>query len=48
MQRAIRTDSKARGTLADPAIRVVNRRLGTGTRQLFDLELKNAGIKGAD
>ncbi|MFW5908127.1 MAG: substrate-binding domain-containing protein [Desulfosalsimonas sp.] len=34
--------------LARPEICVVNRKLGTGTRQLFDLELKNAGIKSAD
>lgn len=27
-------------------IRVVNRSIGTGTRQLFDMELKKAGIKG--
>ncbi|MCF8095410.1 MAG: helix-turn-helix transcriptional regulator [Desulfobacteraceae bacterium] len=33
--------------LGRPGIRVINRRLGTGTRQLFDLELKDAGIKGA-
>lgn len=36
------------GDLGRPGLRVVNRRLGTGTRQLFDLELKRAGIKGAD
>jgi putative molybdopterin biosynthesis protein len=29
-----------------PGIKMVNRRLGTGTRQLFDKELKKAGIKG--
>lgn len=34
--------------LGREAIRVANRKLGTGTRQLFDMELKNAGIKGAD
>ncbi len=30
--------------LARPGIRVVNRKLGTGTRLLFDQELKSAGI----
>ncbi|MBS3809229.1 MAG: helix-turn-helix transcriptional regulator [Desulfobacterales bacterium] len=34
--------------LEQPGLRLVNRRLGTGTRQLFDLELKNAGLKGGD
>ncbi|MFW6081461.1 MAG: substrate-binding domain-containing protein [Desulfosalsimonas sp.] len=34
--------------LGRQGVRVVNRRLETGTRQLFDLELKNAGIKSAD
>lgn len=29
-----------------PNIKIVNRQLGTGTRQLFDRELKKAGIKG--
>ncbi len=33
--------------LNQPGLRVVNRKLGTGTRQLFDLELNNAGLKGA-
>ena len=32
--------------LKAPGIKVVNRNLGTGTRQLFDKELKKAGIKG--
>ena len=32
--------------LGRPGIRVVNRRLGTGTRLLFDRELKAAGIDG--
>ena len=32
--------------LANPEIQIVNRFLGTGTRQLFDRELKAAGIKG--
>ncbi|MCF8109998.1 MAG: helix-turn-helix transcriptional regulator [Desulfobacteraceae bacterium] len=32
--------------LGRKGIRVTNRKLGTGTRQLFDMELKNAGIKG--
>ena len=33
--------------LHQPGIRVVNRKLGTGTRQLFDRELNAAGLKGA-
>lgn len=33
--------------LGQPGLQVVNRRLGTGTRQLFDYELRNAGLKGA-
>jgi putative molybdopterin biosynthesis protein len=32
--------------LAQTGINIVNRTLGTGTRLLFDRELKNAGIKG--
>ncbi len=32
--------------LLQPHIKIVNRSLGTGTRQLFDKELKKAGIKG--
>lgn len=32
--------------LAQPGITIINRSLGTGTRQLFDGELKKAGIKG--
>ena len=32
--------------LARPGLRVVNRKLGTGTRLLFDRELKAAGIDG--
>ncbi len=32
--------------LVNPHIRIVNRDLGTGTRQLFDKKLKAAGIKG--
>jgi putative molybdopterin biosynthesis protein len=32
--------------LKQPDIKIVNRPLGTGTRQLFDKELKKAGIKG--
>ena len=32
--------------LKAPGIKVINRNLGTGTRQLFDKELKGAGIKG--
>ncbi len=32
--------------LSQPGISIVNRSLGTGTRQLFDGELKKAGIKG--
>lgn len=31
--------------LGKPGIRIVNRSLGTGTRQLFDKELKKSGIK---
>ncbi len=33
--------------LSQPGITIVNRGLGTGTRQLFDGELKKAGIKGS-
>lgn len=36
-------------TVADlkkPDVRLVNRKLGTGTRRLFDHELKKAGLKG--
>ena len=33
--------------LSQPGITIVNRSLGTGTRQLFDGELKKAGIKGS-
>jgi excisionase family DNA binding protein len=38
-----------RGTadLGQPGVRIVNRKLGTGTRQLFDMEIKSAGINGA-
>ncbi len=32
--------------LGRPGIRIVNRQLGTGTRQLFDRELQKAGISG--
>lgn len=32
--------------LAQPGVRIVNRALGTGTRLLFDRELKQAGING--
>lgn len=32
--------------LARPGIKIINRQLGTGTRQLFDRELKKAGING--
>ncbi|MFP4668369.1 MAG: substrate-binding domain-containing protein [Desulfosalsimonas sp.] len=39
---------KSTSGLGRPGIRIVNRKLGTGTRQLFDLELKTAGLKGAD
>jgi putative molybdopterin biosynthesis protein len=34
----------ATADLGRPGIRVVNRKLGTGTRQLFDRELKSAGV----
>jgi len=34
------------GDLGHPGIRIANRPLGTGTRLLFDRELKKAGIKG--
>ncbi|MBT8338371.1 MAG: helix-turn-helix transcriptional regulator [Desulfatitalea sp.] len=37
----------AAGDLAQPGLRIVNRGLNTGTRQLFDRELKAAGIKGS-
>ncbi len=33
--------------LDQPGLKVVNRKLGTGTRQLFDFELQKAGLKGA-
>lgn len=33
--------------LRQPGLRVINRKLGTGTRQLFDRELKAAGIDSA-
>lgn len=33
--------------LSQPGITIINRSLGTGTRQLFDGELKKAGIKGS-
>jgi len=33
--------------LKQPGLRIVNRRLGTGTRQLFDHELHGAGLSGA-
>ncbi len=32
--------------LGKPGIKIVNRQLGTGTRQLFDKELKNLDLKG--
>jgi len=32
--------------LGKKGIRIINRQLGTGTRQLFDQELEKAGIKG--
>jgi putative molybdopterin biosynthesis protein len=32
--------------LGKPGLRIVNRKLGTGTRQLFDRELKSAGLDG--
>jgi len=32
--------------LGKPNIKIINRPLGTGTRQLFDKELKKSGIKG--
>jgi len=34
--------------LGKQGIRIMNRQLGTGTRQLFDRELKKAGINGRD
>lgn len=34
--------------IAKPGIRIVNRPLGTGTRLLFDRELKKAGIRGKE
>lgn len=34
--------------LVNPEIKIVNRRLGTGTRQLFDRELKKAGVNKDD
>ncbi|MCP4745126.1 MAG: helix-turn-helix transcriptional regulator [Desulfobacteraceae bacterium] len=33
--------------LAQPGLRIVNRKLGAGTRQLFDQELKTADLKGS-
>lgn len=33
-------------SLANPHVRIVNRPVGTGTRALFDQELKSAGLKG--
>jgi putative molybdopterin biosynthesis protein len=33
--------------LNQPGLRVINRKLGTGTRQLFDFELNQAELKGA-
>jgi putative molybdopterin biosynthesis protein len=32
--------------LGKPGIKIINRQLGTGTRQLFDKELAKAGVKG--
>jgi len=40
------TGIKSMQNLADNGIRIVNRCLGTGTRLLFDMELKKAGIRG--
>ncbi|MBW1750213.1 MAG: helix-turn-helix transcriptional regulator [Deltaproteobacteria bacterium] len=37
---------KSMQNLADSGIRIVNRSLGTGTRLLFDMELKKAGVRG--
>lgn len=37
---------QAVGDLGRRGMRIVNRHLGTGTRLLFDLELKKAGLKG--
>jgi excisionase family DNA binding protein len=37
---------KSTADLQKPGLRLVNRKLGTGTRQLFDHELVAAGIKG--
>ena len=37
---------KSMQNLADRGIRIVNRSLGTGTRLLFDMELKKAGVRG--
>jgi excisionase family DNA binding protein len=34
--------------LGQPDLRVINRKLGTGTRQLLDYELQKAGLKGAN
>lgn len=39
---------KSIADIGKPGIRVVNRSLQTGTRRLFDSELKKAGLKGAD
>ena len=33
--------------LSNPHVRIVNRQIGTGTRQLFDRQLKLSGIKGS-
>lgn len=46
-----KNNPKGIGQTADlnqPGLTVVNRKLGTGTRQLFDFELQKAGLKGAD
>ena len=37
---------KSMQNLGDSGIRIVNRSLGTGTRLLFDMELKKAGVRG--
>ncbi len=37
---------KSMQNLGDSGIRIVNRSLGTGTRLLFDMELKKAGVQG--
>lgn len=38
---------KTPGDLGKPGIKIVNRSLSTGTRQLLDKELKKAGVKGS-